>query len=811
MKLKLTQPKVESNSEKLVIALSALLLILVCGTGFWVYNRLSNVAENIVSNRPKDTRLMILRELSNDLISAENEAYSFAFRTHDTVLLQFYILANRTAFKLNQLENLPSGDKNYLRDVDSLRSIVKLRFETLQDIVLLQSENRVDEAMEKVMIEVNSMSRNGTPEQKRKWFQRRQRQSGSVNRASINRELSDIQEDVVSKEQTGNVRRLELERRNNSLISRYTTLVQLIENKEKRLVQADAHAAKEAAQETYIVIAFFCVTSVLLILIAGYLIAMLMRKTRTANRHLRMAKNRSDQLAESKSRFLANMSHELRTPLNAIVGFSDQLSQDQLPADQDEKLEIIRKAAAHLTSITDQILDFSKIQAGGIQLEQIPLALRDEIAFVEQSVQQLAAINQNTFSVEIDDEIPAVILGDPLRLRQILMNLLSNAMKFTFEGMVSLVVKPTNRSNEQVSLLFEVKDTGIGISQENLTRIFDEFEQAEIHTTRNFGGTGLGLSITKMLVERMGGTLSVNSKMQNGTTFLVTIPFPVASSQTVPETRAEDMKLDFLAGKSVLLVDDEAYNRKLLRAILQPWNILITEAVNGKEAMREIHRADYDLILLDLRMPEMDGFQVKEALSHLDSKKSGIPVVALTAALSPEERANMLQTGWQGVLLKPLKLAELAACLRPLFSAAPFLVSEIEMASKAEAAENNVPSSVSQQAPSTLDLSSLKQLGDDSFYADMIRTLYRTTEEGLETINRAVAEEDWVSMADGAHKIASPMRHVQATAVYELLKELEKKGRTEHINPDDLQLEELNMLLKQILEQLESEIGLLNV
>jgi signal transduction histidine kinase/HPt (histidine-containing phosphotransfer) domain-containing protein len=808
--------KFETKYEKLVVLSSVFLLLLVCGMGLWVYIRLSNVADNIMENKPKDTRLLILKELNTDLITAENYVFAFAFRDDDTILSSFYQISNHTKFKIGQLRRLPSNDKFYKRNIDTLEQIVKQRFETLEGIILVRNENRVDEAMEQVVSEVKTMTAANkrvpkpAPQQlteRRKLFQRRKKQQGEAvaptviplafNAKAINQELGEIRKDVVYQEQRRNALKLGLEQKNNRLLARFTRLAQTIENQEKKAILKEANEAQRAAQETQIVIALFCVASVLLIGFVAYLMYNLIGKTRATNRQLQIAKDKSDQLTASKSRFLANMSHEIRTPLNAIVGFAEQLNDTELKEDQQRKVSIIQKSAEHLNQITSDILDVSKINSGAIQLEAIPVPIREEVLFVEQSMQDLASANDNKLKVQLDADLPEFIIGDALRLRQILINLLSNAMKFTHNGIVRLSVKPAQQSSKDLKLVIVVSDTGIGISAENIKRVFDEFEQAETSTTRDYGGTGLGLTITQNLVRLMGGEILVKSDPGKGTTFKVTIPVQIATEAAAGTIPEEITDFPALKGKRILIVDDELYNRKLLRNMLGKWDTSITEVEDGEEALREVEQSDYDLILLDLRMPKLDGFQTRKAIQQLGETKANIPIVALTAALTSEERLHMLEDQWKAVLLKPLKMKDLLSCLRPMFPE--------------QAGPTAAPDPEPAEAPdSPISLEPLREIsGNDSkFYLDMLRTFHRTTRDGLLAINQTSQKKDWEGMAEAAHKIASPVKHVQAIEAYELLKQLERAGRTNSIESSiHQQILRLNESIENVLRMIDLEIG----
>lgn len=803
--------------ERLAATLAVILLILVCGTGIWVYNRLSEIVNPDTSKKPENYRLIMLKELNSDLVRAENCLYAYALGDNDSMSRSFFRIRTQVGFRMLQLKDLASEDKDYKSYVDSLGKVVDGRFETMETMMIMRNENRVNEAMNQVLTGVKSIARNKpqttvvkqeeTVERKRLFNRKKKKEepkvvttttpgAPSVNVDAVNSQLREIREDVVWDEQQKKAIKLILEQRNTDLVARYTQLVQRIEISEKKILLEKAKKAHAAAAETNMVIGFFSVISVLLIICVAYLIVRLIRKIRKANVQLRIAKEKSDHLTESKSRFLANMSHEIRTPLNAIVGFADQMNSKNMPKEDVQKLEIIRKSAEHLTQITNDVLDFSKINSGALEIEQVPLSLKEEAVFVEQNIRELVIRNGNKLFVTVGNTVPDFVLGDPLRIRQVLLNLLGNAAKFTRNGEVELNINLLETTSDSCVVRIEVRDTGIGIEPGQMERIFEEFEQAETTTTREFGGTGLGLTITRRLVQLMKGKLEVRSVPGQETVFTIQLPFVVSNDKPKPKAVTVYSDTGFLRGKRILIVDDEEYNRKLLISVLKDTGAVLSEAENGEVALEMLKQSETDVVLLDLRMPKMNGFDTRNAILKLEEPKSLIPVVALTAALSHEERIKMLEANWKGVLIKPLKKNDLLACLSGIFLGdSPVAVSETPPPS---GKDNDV-----------INLEPLKEISgsDTIFYLDMLRTLHRTTTDGLRAINQTSRLKDWEGMAEAAHKIAPPVKHIQAKEVYELLKMLERAGRSHAIDASVIEsVQQLNRSMEHMLEHLKEEI-----
>lgn len=362
-------------------------------------------------------------------------------------------------------------------------------------------------------------------------------------------------------------------------------------------------------------------------------------------------KQQAENLARAKQDFLANMSHEIRSPMHAIMGMSHLLAHEQITEKQMQKVQVIERSANHLLHIINDILDSSKIDAGKMELEAIPFSLLEVIRDVVSIVKVKADEKQLTFNAALDHEIHDTIQGDPTRLKQVLLNLLANAVKFTHKGEVVLQVELQNQQ-----LHFTIRDTGIGITAERLQKIFEGYTQAGSSTSRQYGGTGLGLKISRQLIELMGGQLLVHSEEGKGTVFQFSIPLIIASAQAVVDTTPA-MEADFLAGKKILAADDNESNLQLIESMLQQLqpNVQMVKAVNGKDALEKCNEEVFDYILLDLDMPEMTGFAALAEIRKLHPK---VPVIGNTAnVMLSEEEA--IAFGFSALLLKPFSMGDL--------------------------------------------------------------------------------------------------------------------------------------------------------
>ena len=444
---------------------------------------------------------------------------------------------------------------------------------------------------------------------------------------------------------------------------------------------------------------------------------------------------------KAKQQFLSNMSHEIRTPMNAIIGFTKVVLKTDLTVRQKEYLTAIKVSGDSLIVLINDILDLAKVDAGKMTFEQTPFKLATSISAMLQLFEQKIQEKNLELVKEYDTKIPEVLVGDPARLHQIILNLVSNAVKFTTQGKITVRVHLLNENEEEATIEFAVTDTGIGIPEDKLENIFENFEQATSGTSRLYGGTGLGLAIVKQLVEPQGGSILVKSKMDEGSTFSFILSFKKTSAGAESET--ELMELDAeIKNIKVLVVEDIALNQLLMKTLLDDFGFERDIAANGKIAIEKLEANSYDIILMDLQMPEMNGFEATEYIRHkLNSK---IPIIALTADVTTVDLAKCKAAGMNDYIAKPIDE-------KLLYSKIVGLVKKPMMKYQMQEVNGNEPPAVLR----CIDLTYMNRLtkSDRALKTEIMTIYLKQTPPLIKTMKQSVLNKDWRTLYSVIHKM----------------------------------------------------------
>jgi PAS domain S-box-containing protein len=508
---------------------------------------------------------------------------------------------------------------------------------------------------------------------------------------------------------------------------------------------------------------------------------------------LREAKQQAEESAQAKERFLANMSHEIRTPMNAILGMSQLLAKTPLAPHQSNYLHAITTSAQNLLVIINDILDISKLDAGKMTIERVGFNVTRLAEQVAQTLHYKAEEKGIRFVTYVSPLVPEVVIGDPYRITQVLLNLASNSVKFTEKGEVTVECDVAGYYQGQIILSFAVRDTGVGIDAAYLQHIFQEFTQEDTSVTRKFGGTGLGLSISRSLVQLMGCDLAIESEKYHGTHSYFYLTLPIGTVQDLPRRKALVLSnLRELRGRQVLLVEDNEYNRLLAKSFLSSIGLEVAEAEHGAAALERVRTQVFDLILMDLQMPVMDGF---EATRYLRAEmRIDTPIIALTASALTGEKQKCLAAGMNDYLTKPFFEEELLEMVQEwLLRPTP-----------------TEPTASASPAPPTslynLDILLNTARGNQQFVASMLQTFLDGTTTALHDLNRALAVGNAPGLRATAHKLRPSLVHLQIQPAVALLDQLEKwEG---DFNYDNLQplVEASDRLLRQVLAEMRIEL-----
>ena len=452
------------------------------------------------------------------------------------------------------------------------------------------------------------------------------------------------------------------------------------------------------------------------------------------------AKLTAENAMKAKQQFLSNMSHEIRTPMNAIIGFTKVVLKTELTEEQKEYLTAIKLSGDALIVLLNDILDLAKVDAGKMIFEMVPFKMALSISAMLHLFETKILEKNIKLVKEYDSNIPGVLVGDPVRLHQIILNLVSNAVKFTSKGKITVGVQMLREDRDSVTIEFSVTDTGIGIAENKIEKIFENFQQASSETSRLYGGTGLGLAIVKQLVEAQGGTVTVKSKIDEGSVFSFVLSFLKTNSNAEPE--AEYLELDKeIKNIKVLVVEDIALNQLLMKTLLNDFGFECEIAVNGKIALEKLQTATYDIILMDLQMPEMNGFEATEYIRGKINSK--IPIIALTADVTTVDLAKCKTVGMNDYISKPVDE-------RLLYSKIVGLVKK-----NIPVLDQKEDDSGQDKKFKCIDLGYLSRRtkSDPALMMQMIALYLEQTPPLIREMKKSLLDKDWSSLYSAVHKI----------------------------------------------------------
>ncbi len=792
--------------ETKVTILAIFIVVAVIITGSLVYRSLTQIVSSIHEEASSDYRLIVIKDISLDFLEIENDIQLYTLTKNRSNLKHYNTVNKRLKERIDDLTKLSNEQNEQTHLIDSFKYFVEVKlniWEEIKQINVIRNDPRPQfeelySMLEKkeidtiqVEVEVEPLKKKGIF---KKIFGRKDTVviridttfvERTVENEEIREEIEQLETELKRREQKKNRRELKLIEQNIQVTRKLNNLIAQIEKAEREKLIEKNEEADRLATLIYNRLSTFSVMAVIMLFIVLYLFVRYLQKAKKYQKVLTSAKLEAERLSRAKEVFVANVSHEMRTPVNAIYGLTEQLLQYNTSANIKGKLGILLKSSKHLKEVVSDTLDFSKIQAQKLKLEEIDFAPENVINEVFDLHKAEAGSKNIDLLCNCNEKLPAALLGDPFRLKQILINTIGNAIKFTESGSVTLFVKSQKVNNDLFHLHFQVIDTGIGIAKENLEHIFEDFVQVESDYTRKFGGTGLGLSIVKKLIELQNGKISVESKLNRGTIISYHIPYKLGNPERIKLLEEVEIVVpDKVKGLKILAVDDEEYNRYLLKVIFEKWGVNYQEARNGNEAVKLALEDDFDLILMDLRMPELNGI---EASKFIIKEKPHSNIIAVAAINGELEMKMCREAGMSNFLSKPFAESDLLNTIISVLKINKENTTDVEFG-----------------------LEELERLsnGDHAFMKEMIQIFIKSTENGIENIKLALKEKNWQGISDAAHKMAAPCKHIMANDLYGKIKLLEKNTENsealhslpELISSIEQKVERINKSLSELIE-----------
>ena len=505
-------------------------------------------------------------------------------------------------------------------------------------------------------------------------------------------------------------------------------------------------------------------------------------------------RNDSPQISKQDNKLIAHVSHEIRTPLNGIIGFANLLKEESLTEGQLKKVDAIQSASYNLMEIINEVLEYSKLTAGIEDFDAVDFNVHALIKDVMFLCQTLIVEKSVTLKIDIAPTVPKILVGDPSKLSQILLNLIGNSIKFVENGHIILSVDLQQRKNETFMLHFSVQDTGIGIPNEQLGHIFESYKQAEKNTFKKYGGSGLGLSIVKEIVEKQGGTITVSSKLGEGTTFDFFIPFSKGNLRNIPKTKPKSISTlkgkQLLGGTKILIFEDNELNQHLISEQLNKWNCITYVTANQKEGLAILKTQEIDIVLMDLKMPEMSGFEISSNIRSLNDKKlSQIPIIAFSADFTAQDQERCYEAGINDFLLKPYTLNELMIKLLKRKKERNLTQASLRLLKQ----ETITPLNKKEE---TIDLTALLEecYGELDMLQELVRLFKQNIYEFIGAVKIAIGNNNFEEIHQAAHKIKAGLALMKTNELKQIIIAIEDSAKKSNIT-------EIEQLFTQFLQE----------
>ena len=832
----------------------SLVMFGVLFVGYTAYRNFTRLVESVQVLSEPNNKVLFLNHILHDISEAEISLRQYILIPKTITIQSYVDHSKSVIAGIDSIKEMASQNPNQLVKLDTLTTLLQEKLASGYDFLKIYSKkggvNYYSKALAEISIKkisanvtnneprddntkelndalgkIDSINR-ATPQKVKKGFlksKKKKREDSirvarklQVARAEVEKVVQDLknsdEEDVVaqtvvsdtvvksvlSKIQAESNRsqklltqqELKLIKKNGVVLDQFKSLVNEIVADEEVERAAKIKNANDTANRAIWIIVLTGIIGTFSSVLFGLLILNDLKRRNNYRNLLISARETAENNAKNQEEFLANMSHEIRTPLNAILGFSEQLDKTSLDDNQSDYLKAVKGSSTHLLATVNDILDFSKIQASKLTIEKIPFYLDNLLEEVHATLRLKAAEKNIELKYSVDKNLNHALAGDPFRIKQVLINLVNNAIKFTDKGYVAIEAKLLNDFKNETVLDIEVNDTGIGVSEDKLETIFKGFSQSDSSTTRKYGGTGLGLTISKRLTELMGGKLNVRSTKNIGSTFTLTLSLKKAKDRVVKNKEdVAEIDLKVFSNKRFLVIDDDPLNLKLIKLIFDRWLVSADYLTNSKVSTKYIDENTYDLILTDIQMPDFSGLDIAEYVqSHSNLVKSKTPVVAFTANVMKDDLDRYLKLGISDYLLKPFKEIHL---YNKLIKALKIDKKKITITEKIKSkiSEINAPKE------KLFSLEEIKKFTDnnDEVLLEILNSFVKSTETSLKELKVAGAMNNRESIKGIAHKMLPLHQHLKMELVLPQLKKLEPMDAT-------LSQEEIAGLLQLLLE-----------
>jgi signal transduction histidine kinase/CheY-like chemotaxis protein/HPt (histidine-containing phosphotransfer) domain-containing protein len=832
------------KSIKIKILLSfSLAILLIAGAGILSYRSVTRLSSAVSSVSKPNLRLQKIERVQASLAEAESGLRAYALSQDEKYLEPYENFLSQAEFEMDTLRKFPGTTTAQLEETNQLDSLLNEKLDVFFKFLHLKNTEQPKISLGEIADKLNHASSDSSGkatgvqapkrplvERLRALFNRKepepliQKKEPALTEAS-SRKLERIirKADKENEKQTAllSQKELELLQRDAGIMAGIRELVRKIETEERMSTARNLTEANYTILHSTRIIQILTLGGMFVLLMFTYFIFADISRSNRYKKALEESKRKTEELAKVKEEFLANMSHEIRTPLNAVIGFTALLLKSDLNEEQEKYLRGVDKSSEHLLGVVNDILDFSKIEAGKLQIERRGFRVTELLTEVNGTMKFAADAKKLRLTQAVSDKLlDTVLVGDPFRIKQVLLNLLSNAIKFTETGKIHISCSSEHWSDGHQLLKFEVSDTGIGIPENHLKHIFDEFTQADNSITRKYGGTGLGLAICRKLATLLQGDVKAESTLGKGSVFTFTALCEKGTNEDVspaglpaPGSKAEIVGLE---GKNILIADDDELNRLLLRTLLMNYQVNVDEAVDGNQAFQLAGANRYDLIITDIQMPERSGISLVTEIRNLpDKTRASTPIIALTANVLMEDIQKYISAGMNDYLLKPYKeellIEKLAKNLNLKIRYTEQKKEQAPTIDKKEKQKEKVNQKVKGKelaSPSGFSLEELEQVsnGNAIFVARMVRSFLENTRINLHAMKEELAGKNWEGLGRVAHRMGPSCHKLHLFELFDLLRKTERKALIEKdYDPIPLLVNEIDEITQKVLVALEDE------